>query len=268
VNCDDFEARLQDLLDQRFPPGDDLELVAHSLQCEPCREQLEWQQTSLASLRWSDARSPRVSADFADRVVQLARLETSRPAAPECGVRRVAPDRLVPEQRTWELRGRVSSGRRWVSSLAAWGMALSLCLLLVALWWGRGGRWSGEVPLAIDGEIPLAWQTRGDTRLPVLSGGMPSDLSWGAGDSWRVFPPWESLPRGPYRPGPDDPLALRPDSTSYQIWISTLTAQWPDVAPSVAAIGRSDCGWFAAGGGFARSGPRDHSPLAPDRRPR
>ncbi len=67
MQCEKFEARLQDLLDQRERPEFDAHLLEHAENCENCRETLMLQEQLFAGLDlWE---TPRTSAGFATSVV-------------------------------------------------------------------------------------------------------------------------------------------------------------------------------------------------------
>lgn len=70
MHCEKFEARLQDLLDERLPPECDSALMAHAEQCEACREMLGLCEQMFSGLEVWEA--PPLADGFAARVVALA----------------------------------------------------------------------------------------------------------------------------------------------------------------------------------------------------
>lgn len=68
MQCERFEARLQDLLDQRQRPECDTQLLEHAEACENCRETLLVQEQLFAGLDLWEA--PSLSEAFAARVVK------------------------------------------------------------------------------------------------------------------------------------------------------------------------------------------------------
>lgn len=67
MQCDKFEAHVQDLLDRRESPEKDSTLRQHALVCDRCAETLAAQEALFAGLR--DVRVPELSADFTERVL-------------------------------------------------------------------------------------------------------------------------------------------------------------------------------------------------------
>lgn len=67
MQCEEFEERLNQLLDRRVRPETDAALLAHAQMCSGCRETLEAQQALFDTLDSLD--SPEPTADFSRRVV-------------------------------------------------------------------------------------------------------------------------------------------------------------------------------------------------------
>jgi hypothetical protein len=67
MQCDKFEAHVQDLLDRRESPEKDSTLRQHALVCDRCAETLAAQEALFAGL--GNVRVPELSADFTERVL-------------------------------------------------------------------------------------------------------------------------------------------------------------------------------------------------------
>src|SRR5262245_29113239 len=67
MQCEDFELRWQDLLDERRAPDEDPSLRAHAEGCTLCRRLLTGQDALFSGLDVFEA--PSLSKDFASRVV-------------------------------------------------------------------------------------------------------------------------------------------------------------------------------------------------------
>lgn len=74
MQCEKFEARLQDLLDQRARPEFDARLLEHAEACDNCRETLLLQEQLFTGLELWEA--PSVSDGFAQRVLAQYAAET------------------------------------------------------------------------------------------------------------------------------------------------------------------------------------------------
>lgn len=68
MQCDEFDARLDNLLDRRSLPADDLRLQRHARVCPRCRDQLTTTVRLLSGLDLLEV--PPLRSDFAQRVVQ------------------------------------------------------------------------------------------------------------------------------------------------------------------------------------------------------
>ncbi len=77
--CDEFEARLNDVLDARQSPEQDLELQRHAHQCTACQAQLHALTCLLDGLELSE--DPPLPDDFAWRIVEQA-CQNRRPFRP------------------------------------------------------------------------------------------------------------------------------------------------------------------------------------------
>src|SRR5262245_32036158 len=73
MRCDNFEIRLNEVLDQRGSPSEDRELRAHAQSCATCRDLLIGQQLVFTGLDMADP--PAMSSGFTGKV--LARLATA-----------------------------------------------------------------------------------------------------------------------------------------------------------------------------------------------
>lgn len=83
MQCEKFESRLQDLLDQRERPEYDALLLDHAESCENCRETLMLQEQLFSGLDlWE---TPRMSDGFAQRVVEQHLSEVNQVQLPERG---------------------------------------------------------------------------------------------------------------------------------------------------------------------------------------
>ena len=71
MQCEQFEARWQQLLDDRLPVGSDPYLLAHSLTCESCAALVESTESLLYGLEY-DCDVDELGDDFAERVVAAA----------------------------------------------------------------------------------------------------------------------------------------------------------------------------------------------------
>lgn len=70
MHCQEFEYRLNAVLDERGTPEHDSQLAAHARQCESCRQLLLGQRAILSGLR--QATAPALGSTFSQRVVSLA----------------------------------------------------------------------------------------------------------------------------------------------------------------------------------------------------
>jgi hypothetical protein len=118
MNCGQFETRLNLLLDQRRSPASDPALAAHAAACAACDELLA-DHVALVSCA-SRSRLPRVSADFAQRVVA-----TARPIA-------------VPQRRTRRL---------FMAACVALSSAAAMLLAISIVWKARQAGPSGGEPI-------------------------------------------------------------------------------------------------------------------------
>ena len=80
MQCDEFEARIQLLLDLRKAPEADHQLQWHAQGCCSCREMMTAQTLLFDSLELLDLPEP--SSDFAQRVVHEVTASTTRRATP------------------------------------------------------------------------------------------------------------------------------------------------------------------------------------------
>jgi hypothetical protein len=134
MQCQEFEDRLNLLLDERQRPQADPQLAAHAAQCERCCQLLAGQQALLAGLRqWKLNReaSPRAAGHFAHRVVAQMKAE---PALA------VVVDRPRPSRRGWLV----------AAGLIATAAAVLLTVTITALNSGDGTDVGGAVVLDPD----------------------------------------------------------------------------------------------------------------------
>src|SRR5215213_8946227 len=75
MQCDEFEDRLNRLLDHRLSPDDDESLAMHARDCEDCAGLFHAQQRLFVGLRMGSARP---SVELATRVVSQQHSEVSR----------------------------------------------------------------------------------------------------------------------------------------------------------------------------------------------
>lgn len=68
MRCDEFETRLNEVLDLRLPPESDAELAAHARECASCRTMLEGARCLLQHV--ASARSPEAPPDLAERTME------------------------------------------------------------------------------------------------------------------------------------------------------------------------------------------------------
>jgi hypothetical protein len=236
VNCNDFERRFQHLLDNRRSPGSDPELIAHGLICQRCQEQLFLQRAVFAQLQADDSILP--SPDFVDRVVLAARqVPDQRP---------VLDQRPVPSSTaTADVRGssarnpgssaigrvagksRQPTGIAWYpSSARGWGLALALCLVLFAL-----ARQFHAGPARHDATRGTPSQARLD--LPDTED-LSSQLAGSSVPRLTDRALWDTAvgpETAPYPMSPLGPLASHPATSTYELWLTMLSAQLPDVGP-------------------------------------
>jgi hypothetical protein len=78
MQCEEFEDRLNRLLDHRLSPDDDESLASHAHDCEDCASLFHAQQRLFAGLRMGSAQP---SVDLATRVVSQRHTEVSRRGA-------------------------------------------------------------------------------------------------------------------------------------------------------------------------------------------
>ncbi|MGE0605591.1 MAG: anti-sigma factor [Pirellulales bacterium] len=116
MQCDEFENRLNDLLDARAAPEQDPQLAAHGEECQPCRALLAAERRLLQGLARNTL--PTVAADFADVVVRRSRVPV----------------------RPWR-------------KYAAWAVAASL-LMAVGIRWMTTGQIAGPTPTTIAKDTP------------------------------------------------------------------------------------------------------------------
>jgi hypothetical protein len=79
MKCDEFENRIQQLLDHRLPLADDKPIARHAVACRRCHRTLQaYQDLSLGLDAWDP---PALDAGFAQRVVAIAGAAPALPAA-------------------------------------------------------------------------------------------------------------------------------------------------------------------------------------------
>ena len=79
MNCDEFENRIQQLLDRRLPLADDKPIARHAVACRRCHRTLQaYQDLSLGLDAWDP---PTLDAGFAQRVVAIVGAVPALPAA-------------------------------------------------------------------------------------------------------------------------------------------------------------------------------------------
>src|SRR5205807_10585836 len=121
MNCQQFEARLNDLLDERAPPELDDELRAHCRHCAPCRELAAGYAEMVQAVRFRPVPEP--AGDLTKRIIAAAIAEQ----AP----RRDAPTR--PEAAAGRANERPIVVRyRWYGWAAA---SAAVAVVLVAVGW-------------------------------------------------------------------------------------------------------------------------------------
>jgi hypothetical protein len=119
MNCEKFEARLNELLDQREPLELDAAMRAHQGGCRDCRRLFAAYRKLMHAVRCSA--SPEPSAKLSERIVE-AMLSETMPAAPG--------GRSTPRGRSWPARFALKN--RWVRRAAA--LAVSVAVLVGVAW--------------------------------------------------------------------------------------------------------------------------------------
>lgn len=109
MNCEQFQQRLNEVLDERADPAGDSHLSGHAADCDDCRAALVGSRVLLRGL--SRLRVPAVRADFSERVVAAA----------------IAPASREPRSRLW------LAGGVLLASAAAAMLAVSI------VWYARRG---------------------------------------------------------------------------------------------------------------------------------
>jgi hypothetical protein len=232
VDCETFQRRWQRLLDERLPPERDIDLVAHSLTCDSCHQQLSLREGIFSMLGPDEAQGP--SPGFVDRVISELQSSVSFSESPTLRVpksvrRSTRPDRVSADTESLFIEGPARKVR-WRARRVAWGLALGLCLVLslaVGRWQRDGAQdhLSGMVGRAT---VP-AWSEQVPIEAPPRQDSVSS--AWIAAtsprvDSWTNETTWD----GPFvLPVPDSMGMI--DSPVYHIWLAALTAQFPDVPP-------------------------------------
>jgi hypothetical protein len=232
VDCETFQLRWQQLLDERLPPERDIDLVAHSLTCDSCHQQLSLREGIFSMLGPDEAQGP--SPGFVDRVIRelqstasLSESPTLR--APKSVRRSTRPDRVPSDTESPFIQG-TARKVRWGARGVTWGLALGICLVLSLV----AGRWQRDRAQNRLAEII------GRSTLPTWSEQIPSEApprqdtvssAWIAStsprvDSWTSGTTWD----GHFvLPVPDSMGMI--DSPVYHVWLAALTAQFPDVPP-------------------------------------
>lgn len=112
MRCQEFENRLNAVLDERTNPESDSRLTAHARDCEECRSLLTGQRSLFAGLRQSSV--PRLSPAFSRRAVEQAAVVSAPCAAP-------APQRV------------------WLAVGALLASAAAALLTVSLVWYARRG---------------------------------------------------------------------------------------------------------------------------------
>ncbi len=127
MQCQEFEDRMNVLLDERKSPEGDGALAAHAAGCEPCGRLLAGQRVLLAGLK--RGKIPAASANFAQRVVANSVLESRQDVALA-----VVLDAPKPSRRAaW-----------FVAAGLLTAAAAGLLAVSVAAWNSRGGNGNGS----------------------------------------------------------------------------------------------------------------------------
>lgn len=117
MNCDSFEMRLDELLDERLPPDSDIELNEHADGCPQCARLMADHQSLLEAVEL--LARPRMHAGLAAQVLEQMALE---PVA----VANEADPRHLPTP------SRSTSARRFAPPVATW-IAATAAVLLVGI---------------------------------------------------------------------------------------------------------------------------------------
>lgn len=152
MQCEDFEIRLNDVLDERRTLSSAPELAEHARQCGACREIARSYEIMLSGLSYEQL--PSAPAWLAERVVKETLLRT-------------------PADRT--------TGSRWIERMPAFALAASVLIAAGVVWWidsrrqlpNQGAAGGGEVQVAQTGnkhkpELPASPAIEMHTAVPAV----------------------------------------------------------------------------------------------------
>jgi hypothetical protein len=214
MTCDDFEARIHELLDEHQALAGDLPLLDHAADCPACSVALEHYQELFAAIEaW---RPPELDPQFSRRTVRMA----------------------FPESVTVRSQSTGTKSRNLLQALA-----LLACVVVIGV---LGRFWSASVstdhPLAISEPLPsllvetseaghdrppLAWRE----LLPLVMAARPADIP--AGDRWSLlWTEWSSgLPRDPLESLDPWTQGIKPIAASLHTAWSSLRTTFPLYEP-------------------------------------
>jgi hypothetical protein len=142
MNCQQFESRLNDLLDERAPLELDNELRGHARHCAPCRELAAGYAEMVQAVRFR--RTPEPAGDLAERIVAAAIVEqiVEQPLRSDAPTRREAVTGRAGQRRmvVWH---------RWYGWAAASAAAAVVLLAIGWRFWPAGTRTTPPGPQQI-----------------------------------------------------------------------------------------------------------------------
>lgn len=204
MQCHEFEARWNDLLDERRPPDRDPQLQRHAARCPACRELLAAQQVVFPAVEQASSTSLR--PDFAARVVVAA---THLPGA-------------VPRRRLPRLLG-----KRTVAALSA-AAAIAVALSLAWQWRAPSGPAANSTARTARGTGRLTGSAR---MLSTIQPGPVGRKSSEVSPARKARPAVASVPPAAAPLPPDE---MQP----YRVALDELTLAWPDAATRLDEIER------------------------------
>lgn len=222
MNCDDFEARMHQCLDERCSPSDDRLLLDHASECPGCADILETYGNVFRQL--GECQPPPLDDDFSRRTVQLAMRDA---------------DQLVSRHLSKEAQHRTGRPLRSISRprIAYRMFGLLACVVLMAvlvpLWLSSVGTDGPVTPSPVgihDGLASVDQQTellpRALSDLLAVSSPVPPPHDFSAG-GWRVvWTQWSTaIQSEPLEPLDTWTQGIKPITASlHTAWLSLRTS--------------------------------------------